>query len=223
MGASTSIGATSAGHDPLSNQSTTLLAARRPSSAQMSAVSAGCTRLPMANTPGVDDWYSRADRRREGARGHRQTGAASELVVGDPVTGEHHGVARQPAAVRQHDRLDTMASDDLGHGHIGDDRHPVPRRRRQPQRRHRLMPWQRRDHGDRRASAVPHGPDRREADVLGADDHTTTTDRAVVQRGQLLDRSGGEDARRPIAGHQPGSAWPLADTGCQHQRVGRQA
>ena len=37
-----------------------------------------------------------------------------QLVVGDPVAGEHDGVAFDPAAVGQHDALDSSSPDDLG-------------------------------------------------------------------------------------------------------------
>ena len=69
-------------------------AAWRPASAATSAVSAACTRLPAANTPGADVRSAVSTARAARARVDGQPGQPRQLVVGDPVAGEHHGVAR---------------------------------------------------------------------------------------------------------------------------------
>ena len=53
----------------------------------------------------------------------------------------------------------------------------------------------------------------READVLGADDHRAMADATCSKRDELLERAGGVDAGRPVAGHQAGGAGSLADAG----------
>ena len=65
-------------------------AAWRPVSAATSAVSAACTRLPAANTPGSRRAQRGVHRRPAGAGVHSRPGQPGQLVVGDPVPGEHH-------------------------------------------------------------------------------------------------------------------------------------
>ena len=73
-------------------------AACRPDSAATSAVSAACTRLPAANTPGADVArpVSTAGPRVPGVE--REARRPRQHVVGDPVAGEHEPVARRPSA-----------------------------------------------------------------------------------------------------------------------------
>ena len=108
----------------------------RPSSAAMSAVSTGCSRLPAAKTPGV--LARRAlSTRALGWRGRYPGGGAGELVVGDPVPGGDDGVpvdGAPDAAVEILDlhRLHPVLAVDPGHAGPG---RPRGRGRRGARRR----------------------------------------------------------------------------------------
>src|SRR5205823_12384852 len=58
-----------------------------------------------------------------------------------------------------------------------------------------------------------------EADVLGADDHRTTSGPLMLEVNELLQRSGGEHASRPVTGHQARAAWTLAAASREEYRA----
>ena len=72
----------------------------------MSAVSTGCSRLPIAKTPGRLVRNAVIDKGAKGSRVHVQPGAAGEFVIGNPVAGQHQGVALDDAALSGVDVLD---------------------------------------------------------------------------------------------------------------------
>ena len=53
--------------------------------------------------------------------------------------------------------------------------------------------------------------------MLGADDDRPPADR-LPDRAELLQRTGGEHASGPVAGHEPGRARSLAHAGREHDR-----
>ena len=198
-------------------------AAWRPLSAATSAVSAACTRLPGGEDPGSRGRAAPCPRPGRACPGRAaQAGQPRELVVGNPVPGEHHGVAREPVArrrsqVRELDRRQPRPGRDI--------RRPTTRvhtgtrqrtRGAEPERRVALLPRLLGDQRDDLRPGVRQGDHRREAHVLGADDDGARPgSRSPAQVHPLLQLAGGQHAGRPVAGDQagrpraaPGTRWP---------------
>ena len=194
----------------------------RPSSAQTSAVSAGWTRLPAANTPGTDVRKPDVTAGAFATGHHRAAGAAGELVVGDPVAGEHDRVALDARAVGELDRLDAPATDDVGDVDAGADRHAAASGGRPAQRR-------RTSGGGGAGSIIAATSQPRCRSVSTAEKLTCSAPTITARRPtgwwwnalNCCERARGEHASRPVAGDEPRRAWPLAGAGGEHDGARR--
>ena len=157
-------------------------------------------------------------------------GQPGQLVVGDPVPGEHHRVARhepgRPGAhVRQLDPRQPARARRSGAPRV--DVHTGTRQRTAAASRERgvaLLPGLVGDQRDHLGAGVRERHHGREADVLGPDDQGPARQPLPVQVDPLLQLAGGHHAGRAVAGDQPGRPRPLpAAGGQQHRRRRRRS
>ncbi len=172
-----------------------------PSRAQRSAADTRCTRLPIAKTP------SRLVRNVLSTSGPLIIGfIVRPLVRANSLSGIQHPVntivshsivrpsVKTTCSTRRRPTISAMSTP----VRIGN---TVQGRGRQLQHAVGLVAGERGHHRYRLAADMAQGEDRREADVLGADDHGTVSD-ALTRHRQLLQRTRREDSSGPIAGHE---------------------
>ena len=199
-------------------------AACRPDSAAMSAVSAACTRLPGREHARQRRRERRVDGRPSGAGIHGQPGQPGQLVVGDPVSGKDHDLARheprRPGPRVCHlDALQPSAPGDPPHRAGGPHRHPPAHRRAEPERGVALLPLVLGGQRDHVGPGVRERHRGRERHVLGPDDQRPPGQPLPAQVHPLLQLAGGHDPGRAVTGDQPRRprSFP-APGGEQHRR-----
>ena len=157
---------------------------------------------------------------------HDESAATRQLVVGNPVAGEDHGVARDAVRgaglhVRDLDGLHATRADDVRHAVRGQNRGAMASGAEPLVREIRLMSRVLGDHRRHGRAGVRQRQHGRETDVLGADNDRAPADGVMVQRHELLQRAGGQHAQRAVAGHQARRARPLATAGGQQDGARR--
>jgi hypothetical protein len=162
---------------------------------------------------GIDPWTESP--RMELAAGHHR-----KLVVRDPVGGEDHRVALDrpcPSRVEvgELDLLHPLRTVDRAQRSSRPDRCPESDRGSGSECPQGLVPGELGDQSRDRRSGVGEGRDRREADVLGADDHGAASDPLAPQVDELLERRSRHHPGRAIPGNQPSRARTLAASGGQ--------
>ena len=166
----------------------------------------------------------RVDRGSAGAGIHGQPGQPGQLVIGDPVAGEDHDLARHEPRRAGADVLHLHSGQPHPAGHPAHrgrrpHRHPPAQRRAEPERGVALLPLMLGDQRDHASAGVRERRRGGERNVLGPDDQGPAGQPLVPQVHPLLQLTGGHHPRGAVAGDQPGRPRPFpAAGGQQHGR-----
>ena len=180
---------------------------------------------------GEDPWRRRlkpcVDHGSARARIHGHARQPGQFVIGDPVAGEHHGVARyepcragadvrhlhpgQPSPVVQ------LAGHPADRG-PGPHRHPPAQRRAEPEGGVALLPLVLGDQRDHASACVRERRRGGEGNVLGPDDQGPAGQPLLPQVYPLLQLAGGHHPGGAVARDQPGRPRPFPAAGGQQHR-----
>ncbi len=168
--------------------------------------------------PGVDHGSARAGI-------HGQAGQPGQLVIGDPVAGEDHDLARNEprhagADVRHFHPGQPLPAGQLADAGPGPHRQPPAQRRAEPERSVALLPLVLGDQRDHARAGVRQRRRGGEGNVLSPDDQGPAGQPLVPQVYPLLQLTGGHHPRGAVARDQPGRPRPFPAAGGQ-QHGGR--